>query len=89
MAKKTVVEYTDADRETDFAYYTEKMPAWYKKYGKCYVAVRNKKMIGHFPTAFDAVEQLAKRYPMGTYIVQKCDADDSAYKIRICSFMIA
>lgn len=89
MAISHIIEYTDADRKADFDYYVRHMTEWYKKYGRCYVAVRNGEMIGRFETAADAVENLADQYPIGTYIVQRCDADDGAYKIRVQSFLIA
>ena len=85
----TTSEYTEQDRQQDFDYYIEHMPVWYQEYGTCYVAIRRGEILGRYADAAEAVESLADQYPIGTYIVPKCDADDSAYKIKVLSFMVA
>ena len=52
MSVAQVIEYTKKDREKDFHFYIEHMPEWFAQFGRCYVAVRNGEMIGHFDTAF-------------------------------------
>ena len=41
-----MLEYTDEQRQADFEYYKEINPAYFKKHGRRFIAIRNKVVLG-------------------------------------------
>lgn len=59
-------------QDIDFAWYVENISALYEQYGSCYIAIKNKTVIGRFQTFADGVTITMKQEDIGTFIVQKC-----------------
>lgn len=79
-------KYTDKNRQRDFDYYVKNLSRLYKQYGRCYLVIRNKTILGSYRTIESALKATQKEYPLGSFIVQKCGPDESAYSVRIMSF---
>ena len=59
-------------QDLDFAWYVENISELYRQYGACYIAIKNKTVIGKFETYADGVTVTMRRETLGTFIVQKC-----------------
>ena len=78
--------YTEENGLQDFEYYVNNLQCLYKKYGDCYLVIRNKVILGSYRTIESALKATRKKYPMGEFIIQKCGPDESAYTERMVSF---
>lgn len=74
-----MVEYTDEDRLSDFYYFVKNYQKLYTEYGLSYIALKDKTVLGAFKSPSEAFDTLADKYQVGTYIIQKCTGDESAY----------
>ena len=70
-------------QEKDFRWFVDNYDNIYKQYGKCFVAIKNKQIIGVYRTYADGVHETAKTQKMGTFIVQFCNGDKSGYTAHI------
>lgn len=81
-------EYTDIERKEDFDYFTNNYQELYKEYGHKFLAIKNKNILGAYNSVSDAISQLSSTYEIGTYIIQECTGDDSAYRTTIMRLII-
>lgn len=81
-------KYTDKDRQIDFDYFIQNYKELYQQYGHKFLAIKNKKVLGAFNSVPDAISQLSKEYEIGSYIIQECTDDDSAYRTTIMRLII-
>lgn len=70
----------------DFEWYVDNMGALFQKYGDCYLAIKNKSVLGRYQSYAVAVKETLKTEPIGTFIVQRCGTDESVYTNYISSF---
>lgn len=63
----------------DFKWFVENYNELFKKYGLCFLAIKNKEVLGTYQSAKDAVSDISKKYPLGSFIVQLCNGDKSGY----------
>lgn len=61
----------------------------YKKYGRCYIATRHQEILGIFDNQTEGIKETSKIYPLGTFLVQHCNGDESGYTVYIASPEIA
>lgn len=80
--------YTDFERKIDFDYFTSNYQDLYKQYGHKFLAIKNKKILGAYDSVPDAIENLSKTHEIGTYIIQECTGDESAYRTTIMRLII-
>lgn len=80
--------YTDEDRKLDFDYFVENYKSLFNKYGHKFLAIKNKEVLGSYDTVQDAISDLTPKYEVGTYIIQECTCDDSAYRTTIMRLII-
>ncbi len=80
--------YTDNNRIADFDYFTTHYQDLFEKYGHKFLAIQNKKVLGAYESIPDAIDDLSKTYEMGTYIIQECTGDESAYRTTIMRLLI-
>ena len=78
-----MVEYTEKERISDFEYYKKNLKQLFEQYGKCYIAIRNKEILGSYRTLEEAKKALSKSFSTGEYILQKCGEDEKAYTTKI------
>ena len=63
----------------DFNWFIENYESLYKKYGNCYLAIKDKAVLGKYNTFADGVHMTEKTEEIGTFIVQQCNGDVSGY----------
>lgn len=80
--------YAEQDRINDFDYFIENYQEIYKMYGHKFVAIRQKVILGVFNSVMDAINTLSFEYNVGTYIIQECNGDESAYRTNIMRLII-
>ena len=83
-----MINYTDAERKSDFDYFIENYDSFYKRYGHKFLAIKNKQVLGSYNSVSDAINDLSSTYEIGTYIIQECTGDDSAYRTTIMRLII-
>ena len=72
-------------QDADFKWFIEHMPKLYEEYGECYLAIKNKQVLGKYKTFSDGVKATSIAEPVGTFIIQRCGKDESAYTNYIAS----
>lgn len=82
------MNYTDVDRTNDFMFFKEIYHTLYEKYGHKFIAIRNREILGAFDSVSDAIDQLSVDFPLGTYIIQECNGDESGYTNYISSWQL-
>lgn len=80
--------YLDEQRDSDFRYFMENYKKLFEEYGACFMAIRNKRVLGTYPSAREAISTLAPEYPLGSYILQECNGREDAYTTRIMGVKI-
>ena len=63
----------------DFKWFKENYQTLFDEYGSCYLAIKDKKVLGSYQSRIEAINTTAKTEERGTFIVQKCNGDESAY----------
>ena len=72
-------------QESDFMWFKEHYTDLFKKFGEKYIAIKNKSVLGVYNTYAEGIRSTLKTEQAGTFIVQKCGEDDSAYTGYIAS----
>ena len=81
-------EYSEIDRRNDFDYFLQHYQELYEKYGHKFIAIKNKQILGTYDKELDAIQDAAKTYPFGTFIVQECNGDETGYTNYISSWQL-
>lgn len=81
-------EYGENERKNDFNYFVSHYQELYKEYGHKFIAIRNKEILGSYDTELDAINDTSKTYPLGSFIVQECNGDESGYTNYISSWQL-
>ena len=66
-------------QDRDFSWFIEHYQELYTEYGHKFLAIKNKVVLGVYDSMIDGVKATAKTEPLGTFIVQECNGDESAY----------
>lgn len=80
--------YAETERRNDFHWFLENYDQIYQKYGCKYIAIRNKTILGVYNGMREAIDETSKQYPLGTFIVQLCNGDESGYTASIVTIGI-
>lgn len=80
--------YGDNERRADFDYFLSIYDDLFKKYGEKYFVIKNKQIIGVYDKREVAINETKKNHPIGTFIVQKCNGDESGYTNYISSWQL-
>lgn len=72
----------------DFKWFVEHYSDLYAKYGTSYLAISNKRVLGSFDNAKDAVNTASALVPFGEFIVQLCNGSDTGYTNYVASTQI-
>lgn len=81
-------DYTDVERKKDFDYFISIYKELYNEYGHKFLAIKDKKILGAYDSVPDAINDLSPKYKIGTYIIQECTGDESAYRTTIMRLII-
>lgn len=80
--------YGENERQLDFDFFIAHYDEFFQKYGHKFIVIRLKEVIGIYDTEVDAVNETSKKYPIGTFIVQECNGDESGYTNYISSWQL-
>lgn len=75
-------------QEADYKWFLDHFSDLYQEYGHTFLAIKNKTIIGVYDTYADGVKNAMQKEPLGTFIVQECGPDESAYTVYISSLNI-
>lgn len=67
----------------DFNWFLNNYDDLYKKYGHQFLVIKNKTVLGHYDSIRQAIDNTDGE--PGTYIVQECNGDESAYTNYVLS----
>lgn len=73
-------------RLDDFNWFVDNYMDLYERYGHKFLAIRDKKVLGAFNTAKDAIDEISKTIPRGNFIVQECNGKETGYTNFIASW---
>lgn len=83
-----MITYGENERQQDFDFFIAHYDEFFQKYGHKFIVIRLKEIIGIYDTEVDAVNETSKKYPIGTFIVQECNGDESGYTNYISSWQL-
>ena len=72
-------------RTADYSWYKQNLASLHEEYGDKYIAIKDEKVLGSFDSYAEGVRITSQTLPLGSFIVQKCGADESAYTCMISS----
>lgn len=73
------------NQDRDFKWFLDNYDDIFREYGNCYVAIKDKKVLGTYGSTAEAVKETSKNEPLGSFIVQYCNGDESGYTNYIAS----
>ena len=65
--------------KAEFDYYVSHQEELVAKYRGRFIAIRGTEVVGDFETELEAVREVSKKYPAGTFFVQKCEPGQDNY----------
>lgn len=80
--------YTEKERKDDFNYFIEHYQEFYNKYGHRFLAIKNSEILGVYDTEKEAITDVSKKHPLGTFIVQECNGEESGYTNYVSSWQL-
>lgn len=78
-----MTNYTEEQRTKDFEYFLREYKNLFKQYGHKFLAVKNESILLAGETPISVIEQLEPTYKIGSYLLQECNGDESAYTHRV------
>ena len=65
--------------EREFEFYLERQDELVRRYRGKFVVVRGCEVIGAYDDEIEAIERSAQRFPLGSFLVQKCEPGTESY----------
>ncbi len=72
-------------QEADYQWFLENYSELFNKYGDVYLAIKEKTVLGIYKSYAEGVLATMKKEPLGSFIVQRCGNDESAFTNYISS----
>ena len=72
-------------QEQDFVWFQNHYKEFQQRYGNAFLAIKNKQIIGVFPTFAEGVRTMRKTEKRGSYIVQECRVNSAISYATISS----
>lgn len=63
----------------DFEWFVNNHKKLFSKHGHCFLAIKDKTVLGAYGSYGNAVRETMKTVPLGAFIVQECTEDESGY----------
>ena len=73
------MENYSVEQYSDFEWFTRNYKSLFEQYGNCYLAIKGCEVLGNYSSYANAVKETKKDHEIGTFIVQKCDGNESAF----------
>ena len=80
--------YGEKERMSDFQFFIEHYNELYEKYGHKFIVIKEHKILGAYDDAVSAINSTSAEYPIGSFIVQECNGDESGYTNYISSWQL-
>lgn len=80
--------YGEKERMSDFNFFVENYNELYKKYGHKFIVIKNHEILGVYDDVVSAINITSEKHPLGTFIVQECNGDESGYTNYISSWQL-
>lgn len=80
--------YEEKERNQDFDFFIKNYDKLFKLYGHKFIAIKNKTVLGAYDNIVDAINITSETYPVGTFIIQECNGDESGYTNYISSWQL-
>ena len=65
--------------ENEYKWFLTNYSDLFKEYGDSSLAIKDEAVLGTYSSYADCVMETSKNEKLGTFIVQKCNGDESAY----------
>jgi len=72
-------------QDLDYKWFLDNYNELYERYGKTFLVIKNQNVLGVFPSYAEGVKAASKDNELGTFIVQGCNGEESAYTNYISS----
>ena len=72
-------------QEKDYKWFLDNYDNLFEEYGHKYLAIKNQTVLGAYSSYADAVRTTARTEELGTFIVQLCNGNETAYTNYISS----
>ena len=63
----------------EFQYYLDHQTELVEKYLGKFIVIKDQQVVGVYEAELKAVEETAKIYPLGTFLVQQCEPGQESY----------
>ncbi len=63
----------------EFNYYIKNQGKLVNKYNGKYIVIRGEEVIGSYDSDIVAIKETSKKYPLGSFLVQKCEPGTESY----------
>lgn len=80
--------YGEKERQIDFDFFIAHYTEFYEKYGHKFIAIKNQTILGIFDDEVSAIHETSQTHPLGSFIVQECNGDESGYTNYISSWQL-
>lgn len=74
-------------QRSDFNWFLNNYDKIYEQYGHKYIVIKNKTVLGAYDSVREALDNTKEE--LGTFIIQECNGDSSAYANYVASAFIA
>ena len=75
-------------QENDYKWFLENYRQLFEEYGISYLAIKDQKILGSYASYADALHETAKAEPVGSFIVQYCNGNETGYTNYISSMFV-
>lgn len=65
--------------EKEFQYFLANLKEFVAKYEGKYMVIKSENVLGVYDSIEEAISETLKSHEMGTFMVQKCNADEESY----------
>ena len=69
----------------DFNWFVSNYDDLFNIYGHKFLAIKDKRVLGVFDNMTDGITETSKTEVLGSFIVQECSGDSSAYTAVVCT----
>ena len=81
--------YTEEEKSKDFAFFKSINQDYFSKNGHKFLAIKNQSVIDAADSVRELIEKLNnKSVSVGTYLIQECTGDNSAYTTVVMRLML-
>lgn len=81
--------YTDTEKYEDFEFFKSINADFFRNNGHKFLAIKNATILDFSDSIKSLIEKMAnKSYEVGTYLIQECTGDNSAYTTTVMRLMM-